>query len=234
MPEEPNFLDLVCVLNITGDTTIERFGSLINASTFDGANIAGTLKQKGLIDFTSFYPGPNTMKITDQAKALISEADTKATTPFDPLDESILVQISGGKKLPSEVQSSLNIRPKDLALHLYKVSKQGLITYELKTGNVSLALTEQGFIKANENRAAPKPAPQPQQAAAKMPPQPQAATMAQQTAPQMGAQANASPEANEPQMAAPKGSHTRIIIVVVVVIVLIILGLTEWLGIWHL
>lgn len=220
MPEEPNFLDLVCVLNITGDTTIERFGSIINASTFDGANIAGTLKQKGLIDFTSFYPGPNTMKTTDLAKALIAEADAKALTPFDALDESVIVQISNGKKFPSEIQSALNIRPKDLALHLYKVSKQGFITYELKTGNVSLSLTEQGFIKASESKPA-KPA------------QPEAARA--QAAAASSAPEKENKEGETVEIPAPpqpqKKSRKWIIIAAIGILILIIFGFIVWSGI---
>ena len=55
--------------------------------------------------------------------------------------------------MPTELQSSLNIRPKDLALRLYKLSRQGLIGYELRNGNVELMLTEQGFLKSKTAQA---------------------------------------------------------------------------------
>ena len=42
-PENINFLDLACLLKIEKDTTLERFGSVINASIFDAANITGSL-----------------------------------------------------------------------------------------------------------------------------------------------------------------------------------------------
>ena len=50
--------------------------------------------------------------------------------------------MSGGKRLPVELQNTLNIRSKDLALHIYKLSKQGLLIYELKSGGADLSLTE--------------------------------------------------------------------------------------------
>jgi len=144
--DEINFMDLACILKITPDTVLEKFGSQINASFFDASNIAGTLKQKGLIDFTANYPGPNGMVLTDAGKNLINEANAKSAEPFDDLDKSILVQLSGGKRNPAELGASLNIRPKDLALRLYKLSKQEYITYELKNGNVEIMLTEKGFL----------------------------------------------------------------------------------------
>jgi predicted transcriptional regulator len=144
--DEINFMDLACILKITPDTVLEKFGSQINASFFDASNIAGTLKQKGLIDFTANYPGPNGIVLTDAGKNLINEANAKSAEPFDDLDKSILVQLSGGKRNPAELGVSLNIRPKDLALRLYKLSKQEYITYELKNGNVEIMLTEKGFL----------------------------------------------------------------------------------------
>ena len=146
------FIDLACLLKITPETTLEKFGSTINASIYDAAQISGTMKQKGLIDFTAYYPGPNSMTITDAGKALKAEA--KSAETLDNLDEEILIQLSGGKRLPLELQSTLNLRPKDLTLRLYKLSKQGYIGYELRNGSVELMLTEQGFLKAKAAKAA--------------------------------------------------------------------------------
>lgn len=147
------FTDLACLVRITPETTLEKFGSTINASIYDAAQISGAMKQKGLIDFTAYYPGPNSMTITDAGKALKAEAEAKSTETLDNLDEEVLVQLSGGKRLPLELQSSLNLRPKDLALRLYKLSKQSYIGYELRNGNVELMLTEQGFLKAKSAKA---------------------------------------------------------------------------------
>ena len=152
-------MDLACLLRIVPGTTLEKLGSAINSSIFDASNTAGSLKQKGLIDFTASYPGPNTVTITDAGKALIAEADSQITAPIDALDEAVLTQISGGKRIPIDLQNTLNIRPKDLAMRIYKLYKIGLLTYDLKSGGVDLLLTDQGFIKAKSS-AVSNPQPQ--------------------------------------------------------------------------
>ena len=119
--ENINFLDLACVFKIVQDTTLERFGSTINSSVFDAANITGSLKQKGLIDFTAYYPGPNSIVLTDAGKKLKEDAEAKSMAPSDSLDEEILKQMSGGKRFPIELQNTLNVRPTDLAFRLYKL-----------------------------------------------------------------------------------------------------------------
>lgn len=172
MAEEINFLELACLLKVTPNTVLERFGSAINASIFDASNIAGSLKQHGLIDFTAYYPGPNEIVVTDAGKKLIAEADAKSTEAYDKLDDAVLAQLSNGKRIPVELQNTLNIRPKDLALRLYKLSKQGYMIYELKSGGVDLLLTETGFLKVGTQPVIQKPRPPPQQTAP--PPSPQA------------------------------------------------------------
>lgn len=221
MPEELTFVDLACLLQVTPDMVLEKFGSAINASIFDASNIAGTLKQKGVVDFTSYYPGPNTIIITEAGKAFINEADAKGAEPFDSLDQIILTQLSGGKKTPAEMQSTLNLRPKDLALRLYKLYKQGFLIYELKSGSVDILMTEKGFLKVS-----------PQMGAAKQqPPKPEEKPMAQQapaaptqpaTAPQP-MQAQASPTDPPPVMPPPakkKGNPMLIVAVVVIIIII--------------
>lgn len=188
MVDEINFVDLACLMKITPDTTLEKLGSTINASIFDASNLAGGLKQKSLIDFSSYYPGPTTIVISDTGKALIAEAEAKAAEPLDKLDQEVLFQMSGGKRLPVELQNTLNIRSKDLALHIYKLSKQGLLIYELKSGGADLSLTEAGFIKAKG--AQPQVTPtaaatvQPQKMDQPMPTMPAAEQPAQTAAPQ--------------------------------------------------
>jgi hypothetical protein len=159
--ENITFMDLACLFKIAPDTTLERFGTLINASIFDAANISGSLKQKGLIDFTAYYPGPNSISVTESGKALKDEAEAKSATVLDELDDEILAQLSGGTRIPVELQSTLNLRSRDLALRIYKLSKQNLLSYELKNGNVELMLTEQGFFKAKSAKAQAMPQAQP-------------------------------------------------------------------------
>jgi CTP-dependent riboflavin kinase len=148
MAEEITFMDLAALTKITTNTQLEKLGSALNSSIFDASNIAGSLKQKGLIEFTAYYPGPNTITVTDSGKSLISEADAKSSEAFDDLDEGILKQLSGGKRIPAELQNTLNLRPKDLAMRLYKLTKQGYIVYELKNGGAEIMLTEKGFLSS--------------------------------------------------------------------------------------
>lgn len=149
---EISFLDLAVITRITPNTPLEKLGGLINSSIFDASNIAGTLKQKSLIEFSANYPGPNSMNVTEQGNALIREANEHSADSFDKLDETILQHLSGGKRFPSELQTTLNLRPKDLALRIYKESKQGFVTYDIKNGNVELLLTEKGFLKAKNDQ----------------------------------------------------------------------------------
>jgi len=148
--EDINFLDMACLLKIGPDTVMEKFGGLINTSFFDASTIAGTLKQKGLIEFTNDYPGPNGILVTAAGKTLIAEAEAKGAEPFDALDSTILVQMSGGKRLPFELANTLNLRGKDLAFRIYKLYKQNFLIYDLKNGGVELLLTEGGFLKVKE------------------------------------------------------------------------------------
>jgi hypothetical protein len=206
------FTDLACLFKITPETTLEKFGSTINASIYDAAQISGTLKQKGLIDFTAYYPGPNSMTITDAGKALKDEAEAKSAETLDNLDDEVLVQLSGGKRMPIELQSSLNIRPKDLALRIYKLSRQGLIGYELRNGNVELMLTEQGFLKAKASQTVTAPTI--------TPPQQQGAV---QGAPAGAAQADSKGE--QPPGAPKKDGGMRTISIVVAAIVIVVVAI---------
>ncbi len=176
MPDEPNFMDLVTLLRVKPDSTVERFGSAINSSFFDASNVLGTLKQKGLIDFTTIFGSQNAITLTDLGKQLINEAEMKAPTLFDHLDLEILNQLSGGKRSITDISGAVNVRPKDLALHLYKMSAQQYLDYEISSGKLSIMLTEKGFMQVKQgmpvqpeqeqNKAAP-----PQQGAPPVAPQ---------------------------------------------------------------
>jgi DNA-binding MarR family transcriptional regulator len=145
MSDEINFFDLAALFKIKPDTTMEKFGGMLNSSYFDGANIAATLSQKKLINFNTSLPGQSIITLTEEGKQFIDEANSKAQAEFDHLDFAILVQIANNKKTPSEIGSAVNVRPKDLAIHLYKLAQQDFVSYEFRSGNIFIMLTEKGF-----------------------------------------------------------------------------------------
>ncbi len=158
-----NFLDLIALTRIKPETSVEKFGSEINSSFFDSSNILGTLKQKGLIDFTVNFPEQNKIIITDIGKKLIDDANSKAETEFDLLDLEILKQLSVAKRHLTDLSSTLNIISSDLALRLYKLLKQNFISYTIHNANIELMLTESGFmkIKSSQQQAATEIKPEP-------------------------------------------------------------------------
>lgn len=164
MPDDITFTDLVAIIKIKPDTTVEKYGGLINSSLFDAANVLGTLSQKKLISFTTAMPGQNPIMLTEAGKNLIAEADTKAEGEFDHLDLTILQQLQKGTNAPADIAKAINISPRDLAMHLYKLSKQGYSTYEFRSGIINMMLTEKGFAQAKAGMPV-KQAPAQQQAA---------------------------------------------------------------------
>ena len=152
------FVDLVALMRITSDSTVEKFGGLINSSFFDASNILGSLKQKGLVDFVTSFPNQSAITVTEQGKQLISEVQQKASTPFDTLDMSVLVQLANGKRTLSDVANGVNVTQKDLATHLYKLSTQQYMSYELRNGNMNMTLTEKGFLCVKEGKPQETPA----------------------------------------------------------------------------
>ncbi|MDE1846086.1 MAG: hypothetical protein KGH53_02290 [Candidatus Micrarchaeota archaeon] len=218
--EDINFLDMACLLKIGPDTVMERFGGLINTSFFDASTIAGTLKQKGLIEFTNDYPGPNGILVTTAGKTLITEAETKSAEPFDALDSTILVQMSGGKRLPFELANSLTLRGRDLAFRLYKLYKQNYIIYDLKNGGVELLLTESGFLKVREVQPNMAPNIGQQKAAAK----------AAGIGPiEKMLQGNAQPQ-QDPNAKKGMGRLPLIIVAIIVIVVVVVLAKKYVLG----
>ncbi len=167
-----NFIDLVALTRINSDSTVEKFGGLINSSFFDASNILGGLKQKGLVDFITQFPGQSAITVTEQGKQLIEEAQKKASEEFDALDLSIASHLSKGNRALTDLTTAVNVAPKDLALHLFKMSSQQFIAYELRNGNMGISLTEKGFLKVNEGM---------------LPHAQQAAALQQGSAPQQGA-----------------------------------------------
>lgn len=148
MPDEVNFLDLIAVSKIQPDTVVEKFGGMINSSFFDASNILGTLRLKGLIDFTTSFPGTSAVTVTDLGKRVLADAEGASGNEFNQLDLTILVQLSNGKRSVQDIGGAVNVRPNDLAMHLYKLGKQGFLTYDFRNGTITLSLTEKGFMQA--------------------------------------------------------------------------------------
>ncbi len=159
MADELNFIDLFALTKITPQTVVEKFGTSINSSFFDASNILGGLKIKGLIDFTTVFGGQNSVAITDIGHKLLDEAAAKVNLPLDHLDIAILVQLSGGKRSLNDLTNTLNIMPKDLSMHLYKVMQQGFLSAEFRNGVLNLMLSEKGFMQAKAGLPAVQPQP---------------------------------------------------------------------------
>ena len=180
MAEEINLLDLIALSRITPDLVVEKFGSKINSSFFDASNILGNLRIKGLIDFTANFPGQSAITITEAGKQLLGDAEQKGKEPFDPVDYAILLQLKAGKRSYIDIGSAVNLRPRDLAMHIYKLGQQQYSVYEIRNGSVDVMLTEKGLMQANSGmptqggQAAPKAA-QGQAPAGQMMQQPQPA-----------------------------------------------------------
>ncbi|HUC38734.1 MAG TPA: hypothetical protein VL944_01220 [Candidatus Acidoferrum sp.] len=219
MADEPNFLDLVALSKITPDLVVEKFGSKINSSFFDGSNILGTLRIKGLIDFTANFPGQSMITVTDAGKALLKEAADKAVLPFDQVDFSILMQLQTGKRSYVDIGTAVNLRPKDLAMHLYKLSQQQYAVDEIKNGQLDVMLTEKGLMQAKTGMA--------QQGGTTAPMQPQP-PMQQQPAPAqevMPGQEEQTLEEIEAKIRKSKGKKLKIILVVIVFIIIVFITL---------
>ena len=155
--EELTFLDLVVLQRIEPGTVVEKFGIKINSSFFEAANILGTLKQKGYIDFKSSYPGPSEVEVTQVGARMLEVADEKAKEAVDELDSAVLQKIVAGYKDPDEIKNELNIRSGDLAVHLHKLVKQDLISFMIKNSKISMNITEDGFKKVGATPKMEKP-----------------------------------------------------------------------------
>jgi hypothetical protein len=159
MADELNFLDLVALSNITPGLVVEKFGGKINSSFFDGSNILGTLRIKGLVDFTANFPGQSIISLTESGKSIIAEAEERAKAPFDAVDFAIVAQLQGGKRSYVDVGGAVNLRPRDLAMHLYRMGKQQYIVYDIKNGSIDIMLTEKGLLQAKAGFQQPQAQP---------------------------------------------------------------------------
>jgi hypothetical protein len=142
---ELNFLDLVILKRIDANSSVESFGSTINTSFFETANILGTVKIKGYINIETSIGGISKVTITDAGTGILALAEKKSAEPIEPLDNALLHALAGGAKDPEALQSVLNIRSGDLAYHINKMVAQGLMDYDVRSGKAGLMLTEKGF-----------------------------------------------------------------------------------------
>ncbi|MEM4389059.1 MAG: hypothetical protein QXG98_00155 [Candidatus Micrarchaeia archaeon] len=144
--EELTFLDLAVLQRIDSESVVEKFGQKINSSFFDAANILGNLKLKGYITIESSL-GFSPIKLTEAGKEVLRLADEKNDGVVGPLDAAILNTVGGGRRDAGRLATELNVRSSDLAFHLHKLVKMGLVDYTIRNGKVELMLTEQGFNK---------------------------------------------------------------------------------------
>ncbi|MFH1447758.1 MAG: hypothetical protein ABIG39_02750 [Candidatus Micrarchaeota archaeon] len=142
--KELTFMDLVVLQRIGPDTTLERFGSKINSSFFDAANILGTLKLKGYVEIEAAI-GASKINVSEGGKAILSMAEEKSSGEIDTLDKGILKAISKGAKDVRKLEDIMNVRSGDLAYHIYKLVKNNYVDYDVRAGNVNMMLTENGF-----------------------------------------------------------------------------------------
>jgi len=232
MPDEVTFDDLISLTKIKPDTTVEKFGGQINSSFYDGANILGTLSQKKLVVLPTGTIGQNPVVVAETGTQLLVEAKMKSEADFDNLDLTILVQIKNGKKKSAEVATAVNVRPLDLAMHLYRLLQQGYITCEFSNGILSLMLTEQGFSQASSGVLPHKqqeelPQAQPVMPAAQTPiptnPEP---LKAQQNGPIPDPKTIIASKVASMEQSTTRTSRAVVVIIVVIIVALLIVALS--------
>ena len=142
---ELSFLDLVVLKKVDAESSVEKFGSAINTSFFETANMLGTIKIKGYINIESSIGGASKVTLTDAGNSLLAFSAQRAGEPIEPLDNAILQALASGSKDLESMQSVLNVRSGDLAYHLNKLLAQGFMDYSIRSAKISLMLTEKGF-----------------------------------------------------------------------------------------
>lgn len=157
---ELNFLDIVILRKIDAESSVEKFGSMINTSFFETANLLGTVKIKGYLNIESSLGGISQVTITDAGTSILAVADQRAKEPVEPLDNAILHAVAGGARELDALQQALGIRSADLAYHINKMLAQGFMDFEVKSAKVYFVLTEMGFnatggVRVQQTLAAP-------------------------------------------------------------------------------
>jgi len=146
--EDLTFSDLAVLERIDETTVLEKFGTKINSSFFDAANMLGTLKQKGYVDLKSQSLGPTPVVLTDTGKGVLALSREKAAQELEQLDEVMLSLIANGLKDPKAIVDKLNMRSSDVAYHLQRLISQDFASYVFRSGRIELSLTDQGFKRA--------------------------------------------------------------------------------------
>ena len=244
MSDEINFVDIMALSKIGPDTVVEKFGGMINSSFFDASNILGALKIKGLIDFTTSFPGQSAITVTELGKQTMNDANGKSNEPFDTLDFTLLSQLSAGKRSLTDLSGAVNIRPKDMAMHLYKLMQLQYLTSTFRNGVLDIALTEKGFLQVKAGMPKPQPTPQASAAVQVQPGQAQGepafAPEPQPMAAQQPAINQTPPEQNQPQKPVneveklisesrlKKAKKNTIIIVIIVLIIILLAVLFKY------
>lgn len=142
---ELTFLDIAILHRIDDDSYIEKFGSRINTSFFETANLMGTMKIKGLVDFEQSIGGNSKVNLASKGRYILEVAEKKSKEELDNLDNTILITVSKGISKLSELQEKINIRSEDLAFHLEKLYVQSYVDYYIRSSELFVTLTENGF-----------------------------------------------------------------------------------------
>jgi len=143
--EQLTFSDLALLQHIDETTVVEKFGTVINSSFFDAANLLGTLKQKGYVEIIPQFPGPSRVVLTEKGKGILTLAKEKGAQEIEKLDEVIISLIANGFKDPKALTEKLNMRSSDVAFHLQRLVMQDYASYVFKSGRVELNVTDAGF-----------------------------------------------------------------------------------------
>jgi len=144
MPKDLTILDLVVLEKIEKDSLMESFSGKLYSSFFETASILGTLQVKHLVSISSSI-GRSIVNRSELGEKVLLYAEERANEPLDGLDHVILKSIASGNKIFEKIKDDLNLRSDDLAIHLYKVIKQGYADYEIRSGKLTLNITEKGF-----------------------------------------------------------------------------------------
>lgn len=138
------FIDVAILKKIDDETTVENFGSKINSTFFEAANLLGNLKVKGYIDIHSSI-GNSPVIISEKGRLLIKELDVFSQDALSRFDLAVLGNVKGGVKDPGQIEELLNTTSRDVAFSLYRLWSKGLVEYFVRNGRVEVRLTSQGF-----------------------------------------------------------------------------------------
>jgi len=144
MPADLNFLDIVVLERIQGDTIMDSFSGTIGTSFFETAEVMGKMKVKGIIDIIPTI-GKSIVKRTASGETILRQAEMRIAEPLDELDHAIIKSIAAGTNEFNKMQEQMNVKSEDLAYRCYKVTKQGYADYTIRNAKTFLTMTESGF-----------------------------------------------------------------------------------------